>query len=193
MKQNDVIEVRVQSSSEGEELEDLTKKLVVGKGYLHKAIDESFKKHKVGDSYKIDLSVDEAYGKRQRELMRMIPSRYFKKNNVNPRKGLVVNVDGVLGKVASASPGRVLVDFNHPLAGKPVTYKITIKKKVKDKMEKVKTVVSLSLGQELEVSKDGENIVIKDSIGLPENIKKRVETEIISVIGKANIKFISEK
>jgi len=196
MKKNDVIKVKVKSSSKGELIEEVIKELPVGRGYVHKALDKSFLEHGVGDSYKLELSVNEAYGPRQRSLIKMISAKYFRANNVRPVKGLVVNVDGLMGKVVSASPGRVMVDFNHPLAGKDVSFEVKILELVKDDLAKVRVVVNSFIGQELIVKREGESILIKDTIGLPENIKNRVETELVSVLGKSvagSIKYISEK
>jgi len=193
MKKNDVISVKVKSIANQTLVEDAEKIVPVGRGYLHKALDESFIKHKVGDSYEIELSVAQAYGSRNRELIKMVPTRYFRQNNVNPVNGLVVNIDGLMGKIISASPGRVMVDFNHPLSGKNVTYKVKINKLITDKVVKAREVVKAFLGQELSVKKTGESIVINDTVGLPKSIKERIERELIDVLGKAGTKIMFKK
>ncbi len=194
MKANDVIKVKVKSLANGVIVEDIEKVLPVGRGYVLKQLDDSFIKHKIGDSYSIDLTVDEAYGHRKRELLRMIPVKYFKSNNINPYKGLVLNIDGLLGKVISVSPGRVMVDFNHPLAGKDLHFDIKINGLIKDVITIAESIIKFFVGDGLKVSKEGDNIVIKDTIKVPESIKDKLTLELTEVLGLKsikNIKFIS--
>ena len=193
MKKNDVISVIVKSITNQVVVEDSEKVVPVGRGYLHQALDDSFLKHKVGDSYKIELGINEAFGSRNRELIKMVPSRYFKQNNVKPVNGLVVNIDGLMGRVISASPGRVMVDFNHPLSGKNVTYEVKINKLVTDKVVKAREVLKAFLGQELSVKGQGESIVINDTVGLPKSIKERIERELIDVLGGTGTKIEFKK
>ena len=54
----------------------------------------------------------------------------FARYNVAPQPGLTVHLDTeqgrIYGTIKSVSGGRVLVDFNHPLAGQKVRYKVKI-------------------------------------------------------------------
>ncbi|MFH1918154.1 MAG: hypothetical protein ABIJ14_03590, partial [Nanoarchaeota archaeon] len=67
--------------------------------------------------------------------------RVFKEHNTNPVPGVMFNFDGRIGKILSASGGRIRVDFNNPIAGKDVEYKIKILRKVEDKDEKTKALI----------------------------------------------------
>jgi len=58
----------------------------------------------------------------------------------------------MLVKVVSVSGGRVLVDFNHPLAGKDLVYEFTIKNKIESLEEKVKSIINFFVGQEFKFS-----------------------------------------
>jgi FKBP-type peptidyl-prolyl cis-trans isomerase 2 len=49
----------------------------------------------------------------------------------------MLNLDGMIAKILSVSGGRVITDFNNPLAGKDIEYEFTIKKKVTDEKEKI--------------------------------------------------------
>jgi len=57
---------------------------------------------------------------------------------LNPIPGIMFNFDGRIGKVLTVSGGRVMVDFNNPIAGKEVVYKIKVLRKVEDLNEKIK-------------------------------------------------------
>ena len=69
----------------------------------------------------------------------------------------MLNFDGKMGKVLSVSGGRVLVDFNHPLAGKEVIYEINVKKIIQDIDGKIKAFNSFIFKQELKFSVASDN------------------------------------
>jgi FKBP-type peptidyl-prolyl cis-trans isomerase 2 len=115
--------------------------LSVGENMFLKAIDESFEGKNVGDEYEIELTPDKAFGKRNSKLLTIIPIRLFKQQNLNPVPGAAFNFDGRIGKIISVSGGRVIADFNNPLAGKDVIYKIKIKRKIETAEEKADSLI----------------------------------------------------
>ena len=92
------------------------------------------------DTYEIELGPEKAFGKRNPALVQMIPMRIFREHGTNPIPGTLLNFDGRIGKALTVSGGRVMVDFNNPLAGKTVIYRINVKRKVEDINEKIKAV-----------------------------------------------------
>jgi FKBP-type peptidyl-prolyl cis-trans isomerase SlyD len=54
---------------------------------------------------------------------------------------LVVEADNMRGRVMSVTSGRVMIDFNHPLAGKILTYDIEVAGKMEKPEEKVIAIV----------------------------------------------------
>ena len=57
---------------------------------------------------------------------------YIKEKDINPYPGALLNLDGMLAKILSVSGGRVITDFNSPLASKEIAYEFTIKRKITD-------------------------------------------------------------
>jgi FKBP-type peptidyl-prolyl cis-trans isomerase 2 len=88
--------------------------------------------------YEIELSPEKAFGKRNPDLIQRMPTKVFIEHKINPIPGAVFNFDNKIGKVLAVSGGRVMMDFNNPLAGKEVVYKINILRKVEDINEKIK-------------------------------------------------------
>ena len=88
-------------------------------------------------SYEIDLKPEKAFGMRDKSLIQMIPLKVFIEHKINPVPGAVLTFDNRLGKVLTVSGGRIMVDFNNPLAGKEVVYNINILRKVEDINEKI--------------------------------------------------------
>ncbi len=109
----------------------------LGKGMFLKSIDD-FLIGKDFGKYQLELSPEQAFGKRESKLIQMIPLKFFKEHNINPVQGYTLNFDGRPGKILSSSGGRVLVDFNNPLAGKELIYEIEVLKKVEDLNDKIK-------------------------------------------------------
>lgn len=108
----------------------------LGKDIFVKGIDNFLIGKELGE-YSIELKPEDAFGKRNPKLIQMVPIKVFIKNKINPIPGAMFNFDGRLAKILTVSSGRVMVDFNNPIAGKDVFYKIIVKRIVEDKKEQV--------------------------------------------------------
>ena len=98
--------------------------------------------------------------------------------------GLQVNIDGLLGTIKTVSGGRTLVDFNHPLSGKNVLYKIKIGRIVEDDKEKLLAMLKLSFGDDKDFDvqiKEGE-ASIKSKHKIPEEISKQLNEKITKLV-----------
>jgi len=146
--------------------------LCVGENQILKGLDQHLIDKEIGKEHTIELPPEHAFGKKSAKMMKLIPASMFKKHQVRPEVGLQVNIDGAMGTVRSATGGRVIVDFNHPFAGKEVVYKVKINKKIEDSQEKVKAFLNLSLNVKKEAivveEKDGKKIIKVDSKVNPE-------------------------
>jgi len=136
----------------------------VGEGMFLDAVDSFLIGKETGKEYSIELSPEKAFGKRDPHFVKIIPSKIFKEKNANPYPGMVFNFDGNFGKILSVSGGRVITDFNNPLAGKDVVYKIIVKRKVEDINEKVKALMDFFFRREFDFEiKDKKLIIQTDS------------------------------
>lgn len=111
--------------------------VILGKGEMHKALEEEIDKMVVGEQKKIVLEPEKAFGERKPENIAVLPLKNFLDNKMNPFPGMVFEANGLRGKVQSVSGGRVRVDFNHPLAGKTLEYEIKLVKEISDKKEAI--------------------------------------------------------
>ena len=112
-------------------------------------------------SYEIDLTPEKAFGMRNSKLVYTVPSRVFRENNMNPVPGEVFNFDGKLGKVLTVSGGRIMVDFNNPLAGKDIIYNIKVLRKVDDLNEKIKSFIKFLFKKDIDFEVKDKKIIIK--------------------------------
>ncbi len=141
----------------------------LGEGMFLGGVDEHLIGKEIG-KHTIELPSEKAFGKRQRELVKMIPMKFFVQHKINPVQGAVLNFDGKLGKILSVSGGRVLVDFNHLLAGKDVVYEINVKRIIQDIEEKIKAFNSFIFKQDLKfsIAQDNKKVIYE----IPESEKQ---------------------
>ena len=109
----------------------------LGEGMFLKGIDEFLIGKEIGQ-YKIELKPEDAFGQRNPKMIQMIPIKVFREQKINPVQGIMFNFDGRPAKILTVSGGRVMVDFNNPVAGKEVVYDVKVLKKIDDANEKVK-------------------------------------------------------
>jgi FKBP-type peptidyl-prolyl cis-trans isomerase 2 len=143
----------------------------LGEGMFVKGVDNFLVGRSVGE-YLISLSPDEAFGKRDPKLIQMVPLKNFKDSNLNPIPGSIFNFDGRIAKVLTVTSGRVVVDFNNPLAGKSVEYDVKVLRKIENQDEKVKALNEFFLGsQEFKFSVNEKKV----SIEIPKELSNFAE------------------
>jgi len=111
--------------------------LSLGHSMIIPGLDKSLEGKEINKEYNEIFPPEKAFGKRNPQLIKMIPLHAFKEQNIQPVAGMQLNLDGRLARIISASGGRILVDFNNPLAGKKVEYKFRAVRKIIDENEKV--------------------------------------------------------
>ena len=146
--------------------------LSVGHKMLPKGFDEDligkdvsnineFAEQRESKSYTLDLAPEDAFGKRNPQMVRMVPTRLFHKQKIDPQRGMQLSLDGQLVRILSSDRGRTLVDFNNPLAGKKVTYEYKINKVVTDEKEKIDALQEFLFRKKFEFDKTGNVITFK--------------------------------
>jgi FKBP-type peptidyl-prolyl cis-trans isomerase 2 len=104
-------------------------KLQVGAGQLIKGFDESVQGKASGEEYSIRLEPSEAYGEYKGGLTHKVPKDQFPKG-AELKPGLMIMVSGPQGQIPasikSIEEDEVIIDLNHPMAGKVLNFKIKI-------------------------------------------------------------------
>ena len=111
--------------------------VLYGRGAMLPGLEQSLTQLKVGKLMKVKIPSNGAFGEKHNDLVRVISKKEFEKHNVNATPGLVVTLDGVPAKIKSVSSGRILLDFNHPLAGHEVEYSIRLIEVITDNTQKI--------------------------------------------------------
>ncbi len=113
--------------------------VIVGENRVVKGLEEHIENFgEIGKEFSIDIPPEKAYGERDPSKVRIMGMREFIRNNIIPEVGKTVEIGGQIGIVKAITGGRVLVDFNHPLAGKTLSTTYRIVKIVEDDVEKTK-------------------------------------------------------
>ena len=142
----------------------------LGEGMFLKAIEDFLIDKEIG-KYEIELSPEKAFGQRNASLIQLIPMKVFKEQNVQPIPGAMFNFDGRLARILTVSGGRVMADFNNPLAGKLVVYNINVKKKVEDLNEKIKALIGFFFRKELQFQVKDKKIILQVEKSLKDYVK----------------------
>ena len=143
----------------------------LGQEMFLKTLDNFLIGKEIGKNYEIELEPEQAFGKRDPSSVQKIPIRVFHEQKVNPVPGVVFNFDGRIGKILTVSGGRVMVDFNHALAGKTLSYKIKILRKVTDINEKIKAFNEFFFRKEFKFEVKDKKLIIE----VEESLVKLVE------------------
>ncbi len=151
----------------------------IGEGHVLKGIED--KMQKVGE-FKAKLNPEDAFGKKDAKLLKLMPMKLFHKEKINPMPGLEINIDGTLGTVRSVSGGRVIVDFNHPLSGKIVEYEVKVIREVTDALEKAKAIFKneLRITDDILAFSEG-TLVIKEE-KFPDEVIDNLKKRLMEVI-----------
>ena len=118
--------------------------MVIGELQVLQGLDEALAEMKAGEEKELDIPAEKAYGQKDPALIRLVPMKIFKQQNMMPVPGMVIELDGRPAKIQTVSGGRVRVDFNSELAGKTLSYKIKITEEAKTPAEKVKYLIERS-------------------------------------------------
>lgn len=135
--------------------------LSIGHKMLPPGFDNDLQGKEEGKEYNIKLSPEEAFGKRQSNLVKMIPTKHFHEQKIDPVKGMQLSLDGQIVRILSNSSGRTLVDFNNPLAGKNVTYKYKILRKITDNKEKIDSLQEFFFRKKFDFDIKEDNVIFK--------------------------------
>ncbi len=115
--------------------------VVVGKGMVVKGLDDALAGMPLGEARKVEIPPEKAFGQRNASLVRVIPLAEFRKRDLEPKQGMVIELDDRPALVRSVTSGRVMVDMNHSLAGEKVVYEVKVTEKVDGAEGKLKALL----------------------------------------------------
>lgn len=117
------------------------KLIVIGEGWVLKTLDESLTTMAVGKTASVEIPPEKAFGERDPEKVRRVSLRHLTAKGITPSIGMRVEFNGKMATVRTLGAGRVLLDFNPPLAGKTLVYDVTVQKKLKTVKQKIAALI----------------------------------------------------
>lgn len=104
---------------------------IQGAGTMLKGVEKNMEGMKPGDTRSFIIPPEEAYGTVNPGAFREIAKSAFGKELVDMQKGQILSVVDVNGNklpvvVSELRKDTVVLDFNHPLAGKEVQFEVTV-------------------------------------------------------------------
>jgi len=122
----------------------------VGSRHVIVGLDDDLPEKEVGYEGELDVPPDKAFGPHDAEKVESFPKNKFKEK---PVKGMTVKVENLgEGTVTDMIGGRVIVDFNHPLAGKALHYRYSIVGLVESVEARMRGLIHLYAGRDLDLS-----------------------------------------
>ncbi len=115
--------------------------VVIGNLTVIPGLEKELEKMNVGEEKEFEVNPEDGFGRRDPKLVKIISLSKFRQEKINPVPGAFVSIDGVHAKIQSVSGGRVMVDFNHPLAGKSLKYKVRIVRQITGPLEKSRSLL----------------------------------------------------
>ncbi|MGC9190909.1 MAG: FKBP-type peptidyl-prolyl cis-trans isomerase [Candidatus Micrarchaeia archaeon] len=111
--------------------------VVLGSRSVVKGLEKGLHEMSLNETKRFELSPEEAFGERSEELVKVIPLSEFRKRDIAPYPGMSIDIDNMPAIVKSVNSGRVVVDANHPYAGRKIVYEVKVVKQLLDDKEKI--------------------------------------------------------
>ncbi|MDO5853052.1 MAG: FKBP-type peptidyl-prolyl cis-trans isomerase [Thermoplasmata archaeon] len=170
---------------------------VVGSKAFYPEVEEAIANAEVGKEIEVSVPCEKAAGVRNPRLIELHPLKDFYRAEINPYPGMPVTLGNRSGTVMSVGAGRVKVDFNSPLAGHDLSYKITVVDEITDAVEKAKAIMENDFGS----ADDFGFAILEDKIVITEAdvckfheswpvAKYRLVSDYRSVFGLDRVEFV---
>ena len=162
VKDGEVFDSNIKKDLEGTNLNFNPKPFIfcLGEGMFLKGAEDFLIGKEIGE-HNIELSPEKAFGDRNQKLIQVVSMKVFREQKMNPVQGAMFNFDGRLAKILSVSGGRVIVDFNNPVAGKDVVYEMKVLRKVDDINEKTKALIQFLFKRDLNFEINEKKVILK--------------------------------
>jgi peptidylprolyl isomerase len=101
----------------------------LGEGQVIPGFEQAIENMDVGDKKTITIQPEDAYGEHHDEAVQSVPRSIFGDEEPNPGEVVqLVAPDGteVMASVLEVGDEEVHLDFNHPLAGEPLTFELEL-------------------------------------------------------------------
>ncbi|ASJ01553.1 FKBP-type peptidyl-prolyl cis-trans isomerase [Thermococcus gorgonarius] len=100
--------------------------VTVGAGELIPGVEEALIGMEVGEKKEVVVPPEKGYGMPKEELIVPVPVEQFTAAGLEPVEGMYVMTDAGMARIVEVRDDAVILDFNHPLAGKKVVFELEV-------------------------------------------------------------------
>jgi peptidylprolyl isomerase len=115
--------------------------VVVGENWVLKALDDALTTIELCKPCTVEISPEKGFGQRDPEKIKRVSIKQLYAKEINPVVGARIEFQGKNATIRSVGAGRVLLDFNAPLAGRTLIYDVTVTKKLETAEQKIGALV----------------------------------------------------
>jgi len=115
--------------------------VIVGQGWTIKGIEENLIGLDEGQEKTFEIPPEKAFGERDPSKVRIVPAKELTRQGITPKPGGRIEVGGSIATVRNVGSGRVTLDYNHPLAGRTILARVTVRKILTDPLEKMRELI----------------------------------------------------
>lgn len=166
--------------------------VILGAKHTLAGMEEELEGKEEGHSGTVTIPPESAFGRYDAMLIQDIPVTRFQDK---PQSGQRVVIDGRYATVHVVMGRHVRVDFNHPLAGKTVTYDYKIEQVLESPEDKINGLLEMYAGNrfKIDVSDDSASVEVPISLALEKQwllAKAMVATDMLKYGGIKELVYI---
>lgn len=167
--------------------------VIIGANMVVPGVEKQLENMEPGQEGNFQLKPDEAFGRREPGLIKIMPRSSFISQKIEPVPGIFVNINGQQAKIQNVTGGRIRVDFNHPLAGKDLDYWVKIAEQITEPLAKARALMEY-YGIQAEVSLEGPRLSVKTKKAMPDLVRGLVEEKFKEWVAEIKeIEFSTEE
>jgi peptidylprolyl isomerase len=117
------------------------KLIVIGENWVLKPLDENLTTMEITKPTTVEITPEKAFGQRDPEKVKRVPLKQLLAREITPTVGQRIEYGDKNATIRAVGAGRVLLDFNPPLAGKTLVYDVNIKQKLETPEQKVAALI----------------------------------------------------
>ena len=173
--------------------------ILVGQKRLIQGLDEALVGAKVGEDLEATFPQEQAYGRRDPSQVEVVSLTEVLREGLEPQPGKEIFFRKRKGTVVSITAGRVRLDYNNPLAGKPVKYRYKIVSIPESSEDRIRSILEMDYGpsDDFQIKLEGEtvDVLLPDFCKYDQKwfvAKYAVVGDFRELLGLKNIRFIEE-
>lgn len=152
------------------ELELKPMPILLGERRIVPGFEEAILAAEIGKDVEVDVPPAKAFGEHDADQARWLPRQQFEKQEMDIEPGMRIQIGERRATITQITASRVRVDFNHPMAGRTLTYKFKVLEKVDTTEGKVTALIGLDYSvlraDQFDIELDGKTarIVVPEAV-----------------------------